>query len=426
MKILNVTAQKPDSTGSGVYLAEMVRCQVAAGHETAVICGLGLHDDPALPAGTLVRAVRFETAEVPFSVCGMSDEMPYRSTRYRDLTPEMARVFADAFSRAVDEVDASFKPDVVICHHLYLATAIVRERLPHRRVGAVCHSTDLRQMGKHDLERGRIVAAVRGLDAVLALHDGQKREIVDVYGVDPQRVHVVGTGFNDRVFCREEGGVGVDAGPGLDAGYGPDAGPGAPARPFELVYAGKIWAKKGVPNLIGALDAVDAGERGLVLRLAGGHSDPQEYERIRAQARGCRFPVEFLGKLPQPDLARAYRRADVFVLPSFFEGLPLVVVEALACGCKVVMTDLPVIRPWLDANAPGAAIAYVEPPRMRQVDEPRPEDLPAFEQRLAAALERSLRAARHSCDLGRLSWENVTQRALFLVRDASGARYTAQ
>ncbi len=407
MRILNITAQKPDSTGSGVYLAEMVRCQVAAGHETAVVCGLGPGDEPALPAETLVHAVRFETEALPFPVCGMSDQMPYRSTRYRDLTPDMTRLFVGAFSQAIDEVDAAFQPDVVICHHLYLVTAVARERLPHRRMGAVCHSTDLRQMGKHGLERERIVAGVRGLDAVLALHAAQKREIEELYGIDPSRVHVVGTGFNARVFHR------------ADAADG-----GKTNRPFELIYAGKIWGKKGVPNLISALDEVDAGERGLVLRLAGGHSDEREYARIREQACACRYPVEFLGKLSQTDLAAAYRRADVFVLPSFFEGLPLVAVEALACGCKVVMTDLPGIRPWLDENAPGAQVAYVQPPRMRQVDEPRPEDLPAFEQRLAAALEQSLRAPRPACDLSRLSWENVAARALSLVLGSSGGRYT--
>ena len=39
MRILNVSAQKPDSTGSGTYLSALVRAQLAAGHEPAVLCG---------------------------------------------------------------------------------------------------------------------------------------------------------------------------------------------------------------------------------------------------------------------------------------------------------------------------------------------------------------------------------------------------
>ena len=70
MRILNVTAQKPDSTGSGVYLAEMVRCEVAAGHSAAVICGIAPDDPLPFPAGVSAYPVHFETDEVPFPVCG--------------------------------------------------------------------------------------------------------------------------------------------------------------------------------------------------------------------------------------------------------------------------------------------------------------------------------------------------------------------
>lgn len=66
MRILNVTAQKPDSTGSGVYLAEMVRCEVAAGHSAAVICGIAPDDPLPFPAGVSAYPVHFETDEVPF------------------------------------------------------------------------------------------------------------------------------------------------------------------------------------------------------------------------------------------------------------------------------------------------------------------------------------------------------------------------
>ncbi|WP_308588323.1 glycosyltransferase [uncultured Slackia sp.] len=120
--------------------------------------------------------------------------------------------------------------------------------------------------------------------------------------------------------------------------------------------------------------------------------------------------MAFLGRLSQTDLAQAYRRADIFVLPSFFEGLPLVVIEALACGCKVVTTDLPGIRSWLEANAPGAPIVYVAPPLMRAVDEPFEDELPAFEHRLADAIEACMRLEAGPFDVSHLSWEGLTAR----------------
>ena len=412
MRILNITAQKPDSTGSGVYLAEMVRCQRASGHDVAVVCGINQSDEPRLPPDVLVRPVRFESAELPFPVCGMSDEMPYRSTRYCDMTPVMLARFEAAFSTVLIEVDEVFQPDVVICHHLYLLTAIARECLPHRVLGAVSHSTDLRQMASHDLARTRIIAGVRGLDAVLALHEEQKRDIVNVYGVDPSRVQVVGTGYNCSVFS-----------PGPHPR--PTLAPRDLNRPVELVYAGKIAEKKGVASLLAALDLVDAGSEGLRLRLAGDSGAEDEYARIRVQAQSCRYSVEFLGALDQSALADAYRRADVFVLPSFFEGLPLVVVEALACGCTVVVTDLPGLSPWLAERIPDAPVNYVAPPRMVGVGEPDPADLPAFERRLARALEEALAQPPRSCNTDGVSWEHLTERIMRVMREARAFRADA-
>lgn len=77
MRILNISAQKPDSTGSGVYLAEMVRCELSAGHAAAVVAGVDASDAPTLPEGAEPYFVRFNTETLPFNVCGMSDVMPY-------------------------------------------------------------------------------------------------------------------------------------------------------------------------------------------------------------------------------------------------------------------------------------------------------------------------------------------------------------
>lgn len=433
-RILNITAQKPDNTGSGVFLAENVRAFHALGCQQAVIAGIGPDDDPRFPEGVLFRPVRFETPALPFPVVGMSDEMPYKATRYRDLTPEMLERFYAAFDETLDDVLARFQPDLVLCHHLYLVCALTAHREWDVPVVGISHSTDIRQMRQIPLERAYVREGVARLAGIFALHQAQKADIVETYGVPPQRVAVMGTGYNSGVFRRLEG----------------CRRPGT----ANLVYAGKIWEKKGVPSLLRAVDALtdDAGSilppssaggasgtadatsaaetaaagasgtaeaaadalsgRHLQLRLAGGYSNKDEYERIRTQAAGCHADIRFLGRLPQADLARAYNEADVFVLPSFFEGLPLVVIEALACGCKAVITDLPGIRPWLSANVPDAPVRYVAPPRMRNVDEPDPDDLPRFEADLAQAIRASLADPAPSCAVAHLSWEGLCSRML--------------
>lgn len=399
MRILSVSAQKPDSTGSGVFLAQTARCMAGAGHEVAVVCGAAPEDDPAasLPAGALVRPVRFETDELPFPVCGMSDVMPYRATRYRDLAPSAARAFKAAFERAFREIEAGFEPDLVVCHHLYLATAVARRAFAGRAVCGISHSTDLRQFSQHGLERAFIAEGVRALDRVCALHGPQADDIARLFGVPRGEIAVVGTGYDAGTFNR-------------------DGRPPRPAGPARLLYAGKIGIKKGVESLLAATDLLAARGASFELSLAGGHNNEDEYARIVKRAGRCAVAPRFLGRLDPPALADAYRAADVFVLPSFFEGLPLVIAEALACGCAVVTADLPGIREFYGGFVSDAPILYVEPPRMRDVDAPYPEDLPAYERRLADAIADALAAPVRPCDASSLSWERLTERLLAAAR----------
>lgn len=390
MNILSITAQKPDSTGSGVYLAETVKGFRAAGHKVAVIAGIDAQDTNDFPEDVLFYPVRFRTEDLAFPVVGMSDEMPYEATRYRDMTPSMVDQFSSAFTTALDHVVEVFRPDAIICHHLYLLTALVAQSRVSCPVAAVCHSTDMRQMRTLDLQRDYIRAGIQALDAVLALHDVQKQEISALYDVPLGRIHVVGTGFSSTVFH-----------PGTVV---PQTGH------IDVAYAGKIWRKKGVESLLHCLDRLPYASDAFTLRLAGGYSSQSEYDLLVELARSCPYPVEFLGRLSQNDLACLYRRSNVFVLPSFFEGLPLVVIEALACGCNVVVTDLPGIRGWLDAELPDAPVTYVKPPRFLGADEPIPEDLECFEQDLATAMVQSAARPRHTTDVHHLSWDSLCRR----------------
>ena len=401
MNILHISAQKPDSTGSGVYLNETVCSLARLGHKQAVIAGIGPEDDPVFPDGVLFRPVRFETAALPFPVVGMSNVMPYKATRYPDLTPEMTEQFKTAFRAAVDDVFSQFAPDLVICHHLYLMCSVVVERIGQlvasgkAKSCTICglsHSTDMRQMRQIPLERDYIRQGVRKLDRIYALHEAQADEIAEVYGVDRGSIRIVGTGYNANIFHTR---------PGLRT-----------ADSARVVYVGKIYRKKGVESLLRAFASVAELVPKAELILVGGYNDQQEYDEIVDLARNLDIPAEFVGRLSQERLIEEYCKADVFVLPSFYEGLPLVAIEALACGCKAVLTDLPGIAPWINSYVEGGYIDFVKPPRMLNVDTPIDADLPAFEQRLSDALVRALKAPHTPCDTSRVSWDALAMRLL--------------
>ena len=105
MKILSITAQKPHSTGSGVYLTELVNAFDRLGHSQAVIAGICKEDTVHFPDRVSFFPVYYQSASLPFPVAGMSDEMPYESTRYRDMTPEMTGQFCRAFSASIIDSD---------------------------------------------------------------------------------------------------------------------------------------------------------------------------------------------------------------------------------------------------------------------------------------------------------------------------------
>lgn len=393
MRILSVTAQKPNSTGSGVFLAELVKEYALGGHKQAVVAGVCEDDRVDFPEGVVFYPVYFETGKLDFPIVGMSDEMPYRSTRYCDMTPEMVEAFRNVFLETIERVVEEFDPEVILCHHLYLLTALVREHFPDRLVYGFCHNTDLRQMLKTDLAREYIAEQIRKLDRIFVLQEAQREKVVEIYQADKKKMTVVGMGYNSKIFYQN--------GRRLSDGV------------TRLIFAGKIAEKKGVMSLIRSLSLLQYKKDEIELYLAGGAGNEEEYEAIRTLAKRCPYKVTFLGKMPQPELAKIYNMCDIFVLPSFFEGLPLTVIEALSCGDRVVMTDIPGIKEWLDEYAPGADIRYVALPKMKNTDEPVAEALPGFERELAKVLEECIEAGEtKAADVSRISWERIATEVL--------------
>lgn len=110
----------------------------------------------------------------------------------------------------------------------------------------------------------------------------------------------------------------------------------------ELLFVGRLVAKKGLPHLLDALPLVLAKRPKTVLTIAG--FGPEELALRKQVGRlGVAEHVRFLGATPQAELPVLYRRASVFVAPFVRdesgnqEGLPVVLMEAIGCGCPVVV-----------------------------------------------------------------------------------------
>ena len=255
--------------------------------------------------------------------------------------------------------------------------------LAHTLVGVTPRARALRLLGA-PLER----AGVRAADAVIALVP-RTAELLVADGVDPERVHVVPSG------------VVVPAAP---ASTDAAALAGAP-RP-RVLFVGRLAPQKGVRTLIEAVPRLPAEAEVCVV---GDGPARRGLERA-AQRAGVAGRVRFLGMRAPTEVPALLAAADVLGLPSVYEELGSVLLQAMDAGLPIVATRVGGIP-----DAVGDA-ALLVPAR----------DPPA----LAAAVAELLRSPQRRADLSRrarerarhFGWEALADRVLEVYRGVVDAR----
>lgn len=396
-RVLHLLSQRPSWTGSGTALEAMVRAAERAGWEQRVVVGIPV-DDADVAVGGLpseqIFPLIFGGDALPFSLPGMSDVMPYSSSRFSELSTEQLAEYRDAWRMHLRFVLERFQPDVIHSHHLWLLSSLVKDVLAELEldipVVSHCHGTGLRQQLLCPHLADEVRTGCRRNDHFIALHQGNSDDIQTQMSVSADRIDVIGSGFRDEIFHT--------------AGRVDDCG-------MTIAYAGKLSDAKGLPWLLDAVERLAKRVPNLVLHVAGSGAGA-EADAIRQRMEELAGTVQFHSQLNQEQLAERLRAVAVFVLPSFYEGVPLVLVEAAACGCQIVATELPGVVEQL-APVLGDQLELVTLPRLQNTDRPVADDLPAFVDRLESAL---LCALEKPCcldveqRLSDMTWNGVFQR----------------
>ena len=167
--------------------------------------------------------------------------------------------------------------------------------------------------------------------------------------------------------------------------------------PRELLFVGRLVEKKGLRFLLDAFPAVLAHFPEATLSIAGfGPEEATLREQVRALELGAN--VRFLGGVPQSALPSLYRRAALFVAPFVQaesgdqEGLGLVMVEALGCGCPVIAGDVPAVH---EVRQRGGHFTIVDP-----------RDASALVAAIVAALERRQSASDLARSVADFDWSS--------------------
>ena len=213
----------------------------------------------------------------------------------------------------------------------------------------------------------------------MALSGAQKHDIIRLYDIPGDRIEVVGAGYNEALFRPQRKST---------------------KDPVQLVYAGKLSRAKWLLRALGSL-----GHLPWRLHLIGDGSG-EERDEVLTLAAALGDRVHLWGPQPQEELARLMGQAHLVVLPSFFEGLPLVVLEALACGCRVVTTALPGVEAVL-SGCDTEAILLVPRPRLLGQDRPHPEDEDGFVSDLADAMAGQIFASRERPEIDRRGFSEI-------------------
>ncbi|TCV79098.1 glycosyltransferase [Sulfurirhabdus autotrophica] len=126
-------------------------------------------------------------------------------------------------------------------------------------------------------------------------------------------------------------------------------------RDLELLFVGRLVVSKAVDVLIMALPAILIEYPHVSLTIVGDGPEKASLKELAIKL-GISNQVNFLGAVANPELPVLYRRAAIFVSPSLEEGFGLTIVEALACGCAVIATNLPATREILADGETGLLV----------------------------------------------------------------------
>jgi glycosyltransferase involved in cell wall biosynthesis len=129
-----------------------------------------------------------------------------------------------------------------------------------------------------------------------------------------------------------------------------------PATGQGLLFVGRLAAAKGVPVLIEVMPRILSAYPDAQLTLIG---DGPDRARLQDQVHrlGLSGAVHFAGYQNQEEVAEALARAAIFVLPSFAEGVPVVLMEAMAARRPVVATHITGIPELVEDGASGRIVA---------------------------------------------------------------------
>lgn len=275
--------------------------------------------------------------------------------------------------------------DVVHCHTWYTHFAgVLASKLHEVPLVLTTHSLEPHRPWKHEqlgkggygmscwIER----TAYQAADGIIAVSQQMKKDVVELYGVDPNKVRVIYNGI-DPEFYQPTPDLSVVQKRGID-----------PARPY-ILFVGRITRQKGIAQLLGAIPHLDPNLQ--VVLCAGAPDTPEIAAEMQAKIQGLqskRPGVIWISEMmDHKELRTLYTHALSFVTPSLYEPFGIINLEAMSCGIPVVGSAVGGIPEIIVEGETG----YLVPLKAKSATDFEPADPNAFQHALAEGLNRLAR-----------------------------------
>ncbi len=347
-----------DSGGMNVYIREFVSSLTQAG----VACDVFVRRWSEELDAIVEVEPGFRVIHVPAGPVDLAKEE--LSGVVAEFTSWMREWLADS---PVDVLHANYWLSGVVGHQLKHQLDLPLVTTFHTLARVKAEMGDDEPDARIDAE-ARVVACS---DVLVANAEEERRQLLELYGADEERIEIVAPGVDRALFS-----PGSSVGARTAIQY--DGGP-------LVLFVGRIQPLKGVDIAVEALSLLS--DPTATLMIVGGASGQQGDDEVRRildliDARGLNERVIFVEPQPHYALSTYYRAADVLVMPSRSESFGLVALEAAACGIPVVAAAVGGLRTLVKDGTTGYLIDERDP------------------QRYASAIDRIILDPAHAAALG--------------------------
>ena len=265
----------------------------------------------------------------------------------------------EAFSLNLTQIKALAGVDVVHTHTWYVSMAgYLAKKLYGIPFILTTHSLEpLRAWKAEQLGSGYAMSswmertAILDADAVIAVSNGTKEDILRVYPVDPDRIHVIYNGIDLKEYQKTEETSALEK-------YGVD-----PSLPYVL-FVGRITRQKGVTHLVDAIRYMPPNTQ--VVLCAGAPDTPEIAAEMRLkveEAKQHNPRIIWLEKMvTKPEVIQMYSHAQVFCCPSVYEPFGIINLEAMACRAAVVASSTGGIKEVVVEGETGYLVPFEQDP----------------------------------------------------------------